>query len=94
MSEVLPQLRPHNNSPMETRARLFFLRGGLPEPELNVVITDQASGQWLSDSDFVWRDQRSWPSSTATITAQIVSSGRTTWPGARTSRTTDGPSCN
>ncbi len=58
MSEALPQLRPHNNSPIETRARLFFLRGGLPEPELNVVITDQASGQWLSDSDFVWREQR------------------------------------
>ena len=34
----------------------------------------------------------SWPSSTATITAQIGSNGRTTWPGARTSRTTDGPS--
>jgi hypothetical protein len=58
MAESLPQLRPRNNSPMETRARLLFLRGGLPEPELNVVITDQDSGQWLSDSDFVWREQR------------------------------------
>lgn len=58
MSEALPQLRPRNNSPMETRARLFFLRGGLPEPELNVVINDKSSGQWLSDSDFVWREQR------------------------------------
>ena len=58
MAEVLPQLRPRNNSPMETRARLLFLRGGLPEPELNVVINDQSSGQWLSDSDFVWREQR------------------------------------
>ena len=58
MSEALSQLRPRNNSPMETRARLFFLRGGLPEPELNVVINDRASGQWLSDSDFVWRKQR------------------------------------
>jgi hypothetical protein len=58
MAEALPQLRPRNNSPMETRARLLFLRGGLPEPELNVVITDRESGQWLSDSDFVWRQQR------------------------------------
>lgn len=58
MAEALPQLRPRNNSPMETRARLLFLRGGLPEPELNVVITDRGSGQWLSDSDFVWRQQR------------------------------------
>lgn len=58
MAEALPQLRARNNSPMETRARLFFLRGGLPEPELNVVIVDRDSGQWLSDSDFVWREQR------------------------------------
>ena len=58
MAEALPQLRPRNNSPMETRARLLFLRGQLPEPELNVVINDQASGQWLSESDFVWREQR------------------------------------
>ena len=58
MVEAMPQLRPRNNSPMETRARLLFLRGGLPEPELNVVINDQESGQWLSDSDFVWRQRR------------------------------------
>jgi hypothetical protein len=58
MAEALPQLRPRSNSPMETRARLLFLRGGLPEPELNVVINDRDSGQWLSDSDFVWRKQR------------------------------------
>ena len=58
MAEALPHLRPRNNSPMETRARLLFLRGGLPEPELNVVINDQCSGQWLSDSDFVWREER------------------------------------
>ena len=57
-AEALPQLRPRSNSPMETRARLLFLRGGLPEPELNVVINDRDSGQWLSDSDFVWRQQR------------------------------------
>jgi len=58
MAEALPHLRPHSNSPMETRARLLFLRGGLPEPELYVVINDRSSGQWLSDSDFVWREQR------------------------------------
>ena len=58
MAEALPQLRPRNNSPMETRARLLFLRGGLPEPELNVVINDSHSGQWLADSDFVWRREK------------------------------------
>ena len=45
MAEALPQLRRRSNSPMETRARLLFLRGELPEPELNVVITDSNSGQ-------------------------------------------------
>ena len=30
----------------------------MPEPELNVVITDSNSGQWLSNSDFVWREQK------------------------------------
>jgi hypothetical protein len=58
MNEALPQLRPRSNSPMETRARLLFLRSELPEPELNVVINDRDSGQWLSDSDFVWRRER------------------------------------
>jgi hypothetical protein len=58
MIEALPHLRARSNSPMETRARLLFLRAGLPEPELNVVINDLDSGQWLSDSDFVWRAQR------------------------------------
>jgi hypothetical protein len=58
MAAALPHLRARSNSPMETRARLLFLRGGLPEPELNVVIHDSDSGQWLSDSDFVWRNQR------------------------------------
>lgn len=58
MAEALPHLRTRSNSPMETRTRLLFLRGGLPEPELNVVINDRHCGQWLSDSDFVWRRQR------------------------------------
>jgi len=58
MAKALPELRARSNSPMETRARLLFLRGGLPEPELNVVINDSDSGQWLSDSDFVWREGR------------------------------------
>jgi hypothetical protein len=66
----------------------------LPEPELTVVINDRSSGQWLSDSDFLWREQGSRRSSTATITAQIVSNDETTWPGARTSWTTDGHSCS
>ena len=38
---------PRNNSPMETRARLRILRGGLPEPELNVVIPEWPFGDVL-----------------------------------------------
>ena len=57
MVEALPSLRARSNSPMETRTRLLFLRGGLPEPELNAVINDRASGGWLAESDFVWREK-------------------------------------
>ena len=31
---------------------------GAVQLELNVVINDQDSGQWRSNSDFVWRGQR------------------------------------
>jgi len=58
ISRAMPQLRPRSNSPTETITRLMFLRGGLPEPELNAVVNDRQSGQWLSESDFVWRRQR------------------------------------
>ncbi len=39
---------------MESRVRLGLLRARLPEPELNVAVTD-ADGQWLAEGDFVWR---------------------------------------
>ena len=80
------------SAPKIRRARLLFLRGGLPEPELNVVINDRASGQWLSDSDFVWREQRV----VAEFDGDHHRTDRAQWQndvaGARTSRTTDGPS--
>lgn len=50
-------IRPGSGSAMESRARLAFLRGGLPEPELNASIVDGA-GEWLATGDFVWREQR------------------------------------
>jgi hypothetical protein len=42
---------------METTARLLFRRGGVPEPELNAVVSD-AAGEWLAFGDFLWRARR------------------------------------
>lgn len=50
-------LRDRSASPMESRTRLVFVRGGLPEPELNVDVLSE-NGEWLAVGDFVWRRQR------------------------------------
>ena len=42
---------------METLTRLMFVRGGLPEPELNADVHDDA-GFWLLRADFLWRRYR------------------------------------
>jgi hypothetical protein len=57
MRQALDLVRVGSDSPMETLARLVFVRGGLPEPELNVAILDDA-GEWLATGDFVWRKRR------------------------------------
>ena len=57
MDVALPLLRTRSWSPMETRARLAFVRAGLPEPLLNHDIRD-ASGEWLATGDFVWPKER------------------------------------
>jgi hypothetical protein len=57
MREALLLVRTRSRSRMETVARLAFLRGGLPEPELNCTIFDSA-GEWLSCPDFVWRRKK------------------------------------
>ncbi len=57
LRQALPLVRTRSASPMETRTRLRFLDGGLPEPELNAPVTDRY-GQWVAESDFVWRLQR------------------------------------
>lgn len=49
-------VRVGSRSPMETRARLCFIRAGLPEPELNGDIHDH--GRWVATGDFVWRAAR------------------------------------
>lgn len=50
-------VRSGSRSPMETRARLMFLRAGFPEPELNAAVHALDAG-WLLEGDLVWRRQR------------------------------------
>jgi hypothetical protein len=54
---ALPHVRAGSASAMESRARLRLLAAGLPEPELNQDIVDDA-GVWLGRVDMVWRRQR------------------------------------
>ena len=54
---ALGLVRLGSDSPMETRCRLVFHRAGLPEPELNAVIT-HSTGGFLCRADFVWRERR------------------------------------
>lgn len=62
LSQALDLVSPRAKSPMETRARLMFHRGGLPTPELNVAVEfedgDGSGAGWMLEGDFVWRDQR------------------------------------
>lgn len=57
LREALGLVRAPVRSPMETRARLMFLRSGLPEPEVNAAVHGR-DGQWLLEGDLVWRRQR------------------------------------
>jgi hypothetical protein len=57
LKEALALVRVGSDSPMESRCRLVFHRAGLPEPELNAVISHRGGG-FLCRSDFVWRERR------------------------------------
>jgi hypothetical protein len=57
LRDAVSLVRVGSDSPMETRARLVFVRGGLPEPELNAAVLDDAGG-WLATGDFVWREKK------------------------------------
>ena len=54
---ALPLLRIGSGSAMETRARLVFVRGGLPEPELNASVHAE-DGHFIARVDFLWRAAR------------------------------------
>ena len=57
MREAVSLVRAGSRSAMESATRVLFVRGGLPEPEINAPIYD-AAGEWLATGDFVWRRQR------------------------------------
>lgn len=57
LGRALPLLRAGVRSPMESRARLMFVRAGFPEPEVNAPVRDAAGG-WLLEGDLVWRERR------------------------------------
>jgi len=59
LQEALELIRVGSMSPMETVARIMFVRAGLPEPLLNEPIhAADRSGRLLSFGDLVWRIER------------------------------------
>jgi len=55
LSQALELVRAPVRSPMETRARLMFLRAGFPEPRVNLPVHGRDGG-WLLEGDLVWED--------------------------------------
>lgn len=54
---ALDLVRPGVESPMETRMRLAVVRGGFPEPEINLDVADDR-GVFLGRVDLAWPDLR------------------------------------
>lgn len=57
LGSALELVRAPVRSPMETRARLMFVRAGFPEPMVNRDVHGR-DGQWLLEGDLVWEAQR------------------------------------
>ena len=57
LQRALDLVRAPVRSPMETRARLMFVRAGFPEPAVNHQVHGR-DGQWLLEGDLVWQEQR------------------------------------
>jgi hypothetical protein len=57
LESALGVVRAPVRSPMETRARLMFVRAGFPEPRVNRDVHGR-DGQWLLEGDLVWEEQR------------------------------------
>lgn len=57
LAAAASRLRIGARSAAETRFRLFLVRNGLPEPEVNVRLY-RADGRFLAESDLVYRRER------------------------------------
>jgi hypothetical protein len=57
LGSALELVRAPVRSPMETRARLMFVRAGFPEPMVNRDVHGR-DGQWLLEGDLVWEAAR------------------------------------
>ena len=57
LTEALGLVRAPVRSPMETRARLMFMRAGFPEPQVNKDVFHRDGG-WLLEGDLVWESER------------------------------------
>jgi hypothetical protein len=53
LNTALPELRARVRSPKETELRRLLVAAGLPEPEINMDISDD-SGTWVAESDLVY----------------------------------------
>ena len=51
---ALELVRPGSESPRETELRLLLIRGGLPEPELNIDVFGK-NGRFIGRGDLVYR---------------------------------------
>ena len=54
---ALQRIRPRTDSPQETELRLDIIAFGLPEPEVNVEISDM-DGRLIAIADLAWREYR------------------------------------
>lgn len=52
--EATNLIDPAARNPLETRLRLVLVLGGLPSPECNAPVFDEA-GQWLAEADLLYR---------------------------------------
>jgi len=54
---ALALVRERVDSPQETRTRLLLVRAGIPEPQVNVPVSDEHGG-WLACPDLTWPTAR------------------------------------
>jgi hypothetical protein len=57
LDEVLEQIEPLSESPMETRVRLRMVQSGLPRPQAQIIVTN-ALGEFVARADLGYDEHR------------------------------------